>query len=139
MAHSLEKRIARIEADAVDAPQRQRTMRLKFPEPPQAGRTVLDVIGLTKSYGGPPVFQDVTFDVGRGERLLVLGLNGAGKTSLLRVLVGVTSADAGAVTFGVGVSCGYYAQEHEGITPGRGAVDHLREQQAERTDTQVRG
>src|SRR5206468_3405699 len=47
--------------------------------------------------------------------------------------------DAGAVTFGVGVSCGYYAQEHEGITPGRGAVDHLREQQAERTDTQVRG
>ena len=46
--------------------------------------------GLCKGYGGPPVFEDVDFDLGRGERLLVLGLNGAGKTSLLRILAGET-------------------------------------------------
>jgi ATPase subunit of ABC transporter with duplicated ATPase domains len=112
---------------------------VRLPEPPHSGRTVLEVEGLTKGYGGPPVFDDVTFDVGRGERLLVLGLNGAGKTSLLRVLLGITAADRGEVTFGVGVSCGYYAQEHEGITTGRTVFDHLREQQGERTDSEVRG
>ena len=58
---------------------------------------------LAKAYGGPPVFEDVTFDVGRGERLLIMGLNGAGKTSLLRILTGQTEADAGTFRFGHGV------------------------------------
>ena len=51
---------------------------------------MIDATGLSKGYGGPPVFEDVSFDLGRGERLLVLGLNGAGKTSLLRILAGET-------------------------------------------------
>ena len=55
--------------------------------------------------------------LGRGERLLVLGLNGAGKTSLLRILAGETDADRATVALGHGVSLGYYAQEHEGIDP----------------------
>ncbi len=58
------------------------------------------VEGLKKGYGGPPVFSDVTFDVGRGERLLIMGLNGAGKTSLMRILAGQTDADAGTVDLG---------------------------------------
>ena len=66
-----------------------------FPTPPTPGRTVIEVDGLAKAYGGPPVFEDVSFDLGRGERLLVLGLNGAGKTSLLRILAGETDADRG--------------------------------------------
>ena len=70
--------------------------RVRFPDAARtAGRVVLEVDGLAKGYGGPPVFEDVGFDVGRGERLLVLGLNGAGKTSLLRILAGETDADAG--------------------------------------------
>ena len=89
MAHSLEKRIDRIQRDAVAGAQGgRRSLRVKFPPPPQPGRTVLEVDGLAKSYGALDVFDDVTFDVGRGERLLVMGLNGAGKTSLLRILAG---------------------------------------------------
>jgi ATPase subunit of ABC transporter with duplicated ATPase domains len=130
-AHSLEKRIDRIEADAVVAPQRQRSIRVKFPEPPAAGRSVLEVADLAKSYGALDVFDGVTFDVGRSERLLVLGLNGAGKTSLLRILAGTSEADAGAVHFGHNVSVGYYAQEHEGITSGRSVLEHMREQVGE--------
>jgi ATPase subunit of ABC transporter with duplicated ATPase domains len=86
---------------------------------------VLTVDNLAKGYGGPPVFTDVTFTVGRGERLLIMGLNGAGKTSLMRILAGHTTADAGTVDFGHLVSPGYYAQEHEGITPGREVISHL--------------
>ncbi len=128
MAQSLEKRIARIQRTGVEGPARRRQLRLAFPEPPPAGRTVLEVDGLAKSYGDLEVFRDVAFDMGRGERLLILGLNGAGKTSLLRVLAGTSEADAGAVRFGHNVSSGYYAQEHEGITAGRTLLDHMREQ-----------
>ena len=54
---------------------------------------MIEAVGLTKAYGGPDIFADVSFDLGRAERLLVLGLNGAGKTTLLRILSGETSAD----------------------------------------------
>ncbi|MEY2450619.1 MAG: hypothetical protein QOD92_193 [Acidimicrobiaceae bacterium] len=132
MAHSLEKRIVRLEADAVSAPQRQRSLNVKFPVPPSAGRTVLEVEGLAKSYGALDVFDDVTFDVGRGERLLILGLNGAGKTTLLRILAGTSEADEGHVRLGHNVSVGYYAQEHEGITSGRTVLAHMQEQIGDR-------
>ena len=125
-AHNLDKRVERIRAVKVDAPQRERHLRVRFPTPPHAGRTVLEVERLTKSYGGPPVFKDVSFELGRAERMLVMGLNGAGKTSLLRILAAETIADSGEFRLGYGVSAGYYAQEHEGISPGRSLLDHMR-------------
>jgi ATPase subunit of ABC transporter with duplicated ATPase domains len=59
--------------------------------------------------------------------MLIMGLNGAGKTSLLRILAGETSASEGEYRTGLNVSVGYYAQEHEGIRPGVGVIDHMRE------------
>jgi ATPase subunit of ABC transporter with duplicated ATPase domains len=56
-----------------------------------------------------------------------MGLNGAGKTSLLRILAGESNADRGSVRLGAGVSLGYYAQEHEGISAGADALSHMRE------------
>ena len=97
MAHSKEKQIVRLEAQRVHVGKGDRTLRVKFPDPPASGATVITAHGLSKAYGGPPVFEDVSFDVGRGERLLVLGLNGAGKTSLLRILAGETTANLGDV------------------------------------------
>jgi ATPase subunit of ABC transporter with duplicated ATPase domains len=126
-ANALETRIEKIRSNAVDAPSARRGLRLKLPDPPPSGRTSLEVKGLVKSYGGPPVFENLEFDVGRGERLLVLGLNGAGKTSLLRILAGTSTADAGTVNFGHQVSVGYYAQEHEGIRSGVSLLDHMNE------------
>jgi len=68
---------------------------------------------------------------------LIMGLNGAGKTSLLRILTGQTQADAGTFHFGHGVVPGYYAQEHEGITDGVDVLTHMRaESRAE--DQQLR-
>jgi len=139
LAHSMEKRIARIEADKVEAPDGDRSLQVKLPSPPHAGRVVLDAERLTKGYGGPPVFSDVTFGVERGERLLVLGLNGAGKTSLLRILAAETTADAGEFRFGYQVSHGYYAQEHEGIRNGDSLLDHLRDGSTGLSETVLRG
>jgi ATPase subunit of ABC transporter with duplicated ATPase domains len=136
-AHNLDKRADRIRAGHVDAPTRDRTLKVKLPPPPHTGRVLLEVEGVTKSYDGPPVFSDVSFALERGERLLVLGLNGAGKTSLLRILAGEALADSGDVVFGLGVSLGYYAQEHEGITAGRTLLDHMRDH-AVTTDVELR-
>jgi ATPase subunit of ABC transporter with duplicated ATPase domains len=100
---------------------------VRFPVPPHTGRLVLEADGLAKSYGGPAVFEDVSFAVERGERLLIMGLNGAGKTSLLRILAGWSEPTAGTWRTGVGVSPGYYAQEHEGVRAGLTVLDHLRD------------
>jgi ATPase subunit of ABC transporter with duplicated ATPase domains len=141
-AKALDKRAERLRAESGAArPVSRRTGKrpsFAFPKPPHAGRVVLRADELTKGYGGPPVFADVNFEVGRGERLLVMGLNGAGKTTLMRILAGVTHPDAGAVAPGHGASVGYYAQEHEGIVSGREVLAHLREQSLE-GDVVLRG
>ena len=126
VAKNLDNRADRLKAAKVDAPTARRTLALRFPPPPDCGRTVLTVNELWKSYGAVDVFADVNFDVGRGERLLVMGLNGAGKTSLLKILAGESDCDAGEVEFGLHVSAGYYAQEHEGIEDGKSLLDHMR-------------
>jgi ATPase subunit of ABC transporter with duplicated ATPase domains len=124
-AKSLDSRVARLSAQAVRGPARRRHIAVTFPPPPHSGKLVLDVRHLAKTYTGP-VFEDITFDVARGERVLVLGLNGAGKTTLLRILAGLTEPDVGTTSFGHQVSVGYYAQEHEGITSGLPVLDHVR-------------
>ena len=138
IAKSLDKRVERMRDVAVDGPTKEKKIAVRLPEPPHAGRVVLEADGLAKSYGGPPVFDDVSFVVERGERLLIMGLNGAGKTSLLRILAGQSTPDTGSFELGVGVSCGYYAQEHEGLVADRPVIDHVRALGLSLDDQQIR-
>jgi ATPase subunit of ABC transporter with duplicated ATPase domains len=125
VARNLDGRVKRLAANQVHAPTKRRALNLRFPKPPMCGRTVLTATELWKSFGTLDVFSDVSFDIGRGERLLVMGLNGAGKTTLLRVLEGRLEPELGEVTPGHHVSLGYYAQEHEGIQAGRTVLEHM--------------
>jgi ATPase subunit of ABC transporter with duplicated ATPase domains len=138
LAKVLDRRVERLRAEQVDARRRERTERFRLPEPPRPGDVVLRTERLAKRFGEVEVFAGVDVELGRGERLLVLGLNGAGKTTLLRVLTGELAADVGTVTLGHGASLGYYAQEHEGIAPGRSVLDHLRDA-SPLADQQLRG
>ncbi|MEX2256882.1 MAG: ABC-F family ATP-binding cassette domain-containing protein [Acidimicrobiia bacterium] len=138
VAANLDRRVAKIEANKVEAPAKRHKMNLRFPTPPRSARTVLTATGLWKAFGTKDVFSDVSFDIGRGERLLVMGLNGAGKTTLLKVLEGRLAAELGEVELGTNVSLGYYAQEHEGIRHGRTLLDHMHEA-SELTDSELRG
>jgi len=141
MAHSIEKRIARIESESTGVRKKDRVLNVKFPDPPQSGVTVVTATALSKGYGGPPVFEDVSFDLGRGERMLVLGLNGAGKTSLLRILAGATDANIGNFEWGYQVSVGYFAQEHDTLDPHQSLLWHMRRELpagSPLTETQLR-
>ncbi len=138
VAKGLDTRAARLERDRVTVSKQRSGLKVRLPEPPPSDRTVVEAFGLAKRYGDLQVFEKVSFDVGRGERLLVLGLNGAGKTTLLKLLAGTVSRGAGTVTAGPRTSIGYYAQEHEGIQDGRSLLDHMRDAAA-MTDTDLRG
>jgi ATPase subunit of ABC transporter with duplicated ATPase domains len=130
-AKTLDHRVEKLQAGRVTKARKERTLRVKLPEPPRAGRVTLEVEDLAKAFGRKTVFEDISFDVGRGERLLVLGLNGAGKTTLLKTLVGELEPELGTVRLGHEVSLGYYAQEHEGIGGGRDVLAHMRDVSAE--------
>ncbi|HVM55421.1 MAG TPA: ABC-F family ATP-binding cassette domain-containing protein [Acidimicrobiales bacterium] len=129
-AKVLDHRVERLETQRVEGPKAERHISVRLPDPPSAGRVVLEVSDLAKSYGGPTIFEDVSFAIERGERLLVMGLNGAGKTSLLRILAGQTDADLGEFRFGFNVSVGYYAQEHENLRAGTTLLEHIQEHRA---------
>jgi ATPase subunit of ABC transporter with duplicated ATPase domains len=126
MAHSIEKRIARIEQTKVEVSEGDRVLKVRFPDPPHCGMTVIEAKGLSKKFSGPAIFDKVDFDLGKGERLLVLGLNGAGKTTLLRMLAKEMTPDSGSFEFGYQVNAGYYAQEHDNLDPQASLIDHMR-------------
>ena len=125
-ARSWETRVAKLKADRTEVGRKGRRVSLKFPQPPQSGRTPLKAHGLAKAFGDNVVFVDVDVDIDRGERMIIMGLNGAGKTTLLRILAGVETADLGTVEIGHQVSMGYYAQEHEQIRDKVSVMEHMR-------------
>ena len=137
-AQTLDTRVTKLKNTQVDAPKKRRAAHYAFPPPAHCGRDIVRAKGLAKSFSDLRVFDDIGFDLGRGERMIIMGFNGAGKTTLLRILAGVSDADAGRVDFGTGVSLGYYAQEHEGIQPGQSLLTHMREQAPKLADQELR-
>ncbi len=138
VAKNLDNRVEKMEATKVTAARKERVMRVRLPDPPRSGEVVLRANELAKAFGRNTVFDDVTFDIGRGERVLVMGLNGAGKTTLLRLLTGALEADLGEFSLGHKVSMGYFAQEHETVQSGRNLMSHMQEHAPVLTDQQRR-
>src|SRR5579884_2939049 len=112
---AIDKRIAALEKSKPQLPQSSRRIKIDFPVRYPSGQLVMLAGGLTKYYGSKEVFRDISFELERGQRLVVVGLNGAGKTTLLRALLGLTELTAGEVLMGDRVRIGYYAQENEGL------------------------
>ncbi len=110
-AQSRLKQIEKIEVEEL-ADSSRRTPKFGFvPERP-SGREVLTIGAVSKAYGPKQVLKDVSLTVRRGERVGVIGPNGLGKSTLLKIIMGAVSADAGKVELGHAVAPGYFAQEH---------------------------
>jgi ATPase subunit of ABC transporter with duplicated ATPase domains len=101
-------------ADAMEtlAPSSRRWPAFRFAPARSSGREVLSVSGIRKSYGENEVLHGVDLAVLRGDRVAIVGPNGIGKSTLLKIAVGAAEADAGAVTWGYEARPGYFAQDH---------------------------
>lgn len=78
-----------------------------------SGNDVLSVTGLSKAYPPMTLFSDLSFEIKRGERVALIGNNGTGKTTILKIINDLVQADGGTVTLGTNVHIGYYDQEHQ--------------------------
>lgn len=112
---SVDKRIAQLENSKPQLPQTSRRINIDFPMRQPSGQVVLLAENLTKCYGSKEIFRNISFQVERGQRLVIVGLNGVGKTTLLRTALGQVPLNAGTVLLDDRVHMGYYAQENEGL------------------------
>lgn len=107
---ALEK-LDRIEVDETD----NATLRVKFPPAPRSGDLVYKATGLTVSYPGKRVFSDADIEIKRGEKVALIGRNGEGKTTLMRVITGELEPERGESRLGHNVDLGYFAQAQERV------------------------
>lgn len=136
-AASKQKQADRLRATLV-APERETEgIRFRFHADEVGGNDVLIAEGLSKAYEAP-VFRDVTLHVRKGERVFLLGPNGCGKTTLLRVLMRRERPDAGTFYFGAKVRPGYYEQHMTGLNDALSALEEVREAYPRMDDTAIR-
>ena len=103
-----------------------------------SGNDVLSVEGLSKQFGSQILFRDVNFEIKRGEHVAVIGDNGTGKTTLLKILNQVQKADAGSFTLGAKVQIGYYDQEHHVLHDNKTIFDEISDDYPSLNNTQIR-
>ena len=110
-AESREKMLSKIEVlDKPSAPRTDIHMVLKPRR--TSGNDVLHMEGLSKAFGSNILFSGIGMDIKRGEHVAIIGDNGTGKTTILKIINGLLEADAGTITLGTNVNIGYYDQEH---------------------------
>ena len=98
--------------ELVKAPRKEKTTQFSFPDVPRSGREVVSIKGVSKGFGGKLLYKDINLTVLRGERIAIIGPNGCGKTTLLRIVAGEIESDEGKILLGHGVSMAYFAQHH---------------------------
>ena len=136
-AESREKVLEKMEV--MDRPTQADTdIHLSFEPAFESGKDVLTVSHLAKSYDDLVLFQDLSFSLRRGDKTAIIGDNGTGKTTILKILNGLVSADSGSFTLGAGVLVGYYDQEHQILHPDKTLFDEISDERPEMTNTQVR-
>lgn len=103
-----------------------------------SGSDVLTVRGLSKGFGGQQLFSDVDFEIKRGERIAIIGNNGTGKTTILKIINGIVPADAGEIRLGARVHIGYYDQEHHVLHNEKTLFEELSDAYPSMNNTQIR-
>lgn len=136
-AESRQKALDRIER--IDKPTEERSdMDLFFSQSIESGKDVLHIEGLSKSFDHRKLFENVNIDVKRGEHIAILGDNGTGKTTLLKILNNLTEPDSGYIRFGTNVSIAYYDQEHQVLDRNKTIFDEIHDEHPDMNNTEVR-
>ncbi len=136
-AESREKMLAKIEV--LDKPvELHDEMHIQLEPNILSGNDVLTVRDLSKAFGSLKLFANINIDIKRGERVAVIGNNGTGKTTLLKIINDMVEADGGVITLGSNVHIGYYDQEHMVLHMEKTAFEEVQDAYPNLTNTQVR-
>lgn len=123
-----------LEAPDKDAPK----MRLEFFCERESGNDVMFFNNVSKAYGEKKIFEDLSFEVHKNDRIAIMGDNGCGKTTVLKCINNVTEFTSGEIKLGTNVVIGYYDQEQQGLDDSKTIFDDLHDAYPEMTETNVR-
>ena len=136
-AESRQKQLEKI--DRVEAPITHiENMRLSLDISKESGKDVLAVHNLSKSFDEKHLFSNINFEIKRGERVAIIGDNGTGKTTLLKIINGLLPPDTGEIIYGSNVSIAYYDQEHQVLHMDKTLFDEISDTYPDMSNTQIR-
>ena len=136
-AESREKMLDKMEV--LEKPSEVRAdMRIRLEPRVTSGNDVLRVSNLSKSFPGQPLFSDLNFEIRHGERVAIIGNNGTGKTTILKILNGVVAPDGGQIELGTKVQIGYYDQEHQVLHMDKTIFQEISDTYPYLTNTEIR-
>ena len=136
-AESREKMLDRVQR--IEKPlEIQDRMRISLEPRVLSGNDVLHVEDLSKAFPGQTLFSDISFDIKRGERVALIGNNGTGKTTMLKIINGLLEADAGKFSLGSKVQIGYYDQEHHVLHMDKTIFQEISDTYPTLTETEIR-
>ena len=136
-AESREKQLDKIER--LDKPVEENTrMNLLFSPRIQSGNDVLSIEHLSKAFDSEILFTDISFELKRGERVAIIGDNGSGKTTILKIINDLVKADAGTIRLGTNVEIGYYDQAHQVLHAEKTIFEELQDDYPSMTNTEIR-
>ncbi len=135
---SKQKAIDRLEATLEKPDADPESIRFQFSASRRSGDDVLTAEELSLSFGGAKIFEKVSIEIKRGEKIFLIGPNGCGKTSLFKILLEQYRPDTGFVKLGAGVDLGYYEQSQMSLHDGKEVLDEIWDEHPRMTETQVR-
>ena len=136
-AESREKMLEKIEV--LEKPTEVRSdMRIALVPSITSGKDVLDISELSKAFDDEVLFQKISFSLKRGEHVAIIGDNGTGKTTLLKLINELLPADEGTIRLGTNVHIGYYDQEHHVLHPEKSIYDEISDEYPAMTTTEIR-
>ena len=136
-AESREKQLAKVER--IELPKELNAeMDIRLEPNIESGNDVLTVRGLSKGFDGVTLFQNVDFEVKKGDKVAIIGANGTGKTTLMKILNGLLEPDAGSYKLGAKVYTGYYDQEHHVLNPDKTVFEEIQDTYPDMDNTKVR-
>lgn len=136
-AESREKMLQKIER--VEKPlEYEKTMSFTLTPSLTSGNDVLTVTDFAKSFGENHLFSDISFEIKRGEKVAIIGQNGTGKTTLLKMIQGLVPVDCGTAVTGANVEIGYYDQEHQVLNNDKIIFEEIQDDYPDLTHTAIR-
>ena len=132
-----EKQLARMEKIEL-SPKDEKNMRLRFASEEESAGTVMEAKSLCFSYGEKLLIKNLSFVIKRRERVMFLGANGTGKSTLMKLINSMLIPTGGSITLGYNIKIGYYDQENRGLTDSNTVFGELREAYPDKTDLELR-